>query len=171
MTFYRTRFSVSLEYASLILIAVALVGAIGNVVGGRLVNRYGRQRLAILCCGMAALLKLIFVFTPFFWIVLLLDLTSLFVGGIGAAAAYNLTLEQVPQARGTMMSLTVMAGNLGAIIGILIGGAVLDKFTSFTINGPVLDPNGFLVLVPILSACGFASIILNYLFMRDPCRK
>jgi MFS transporter, DHA1 family, inner membrane transport protein len=171
LTFYRTRFLVSLEYTSLILVVLALLLAIGGVFGGRLVDRFGRQRLAILCCGITVLLRVVFIFIPFFWIVLILDLASAFVGGIGTAAAYNLVLEQLPQARGTMMSLTGMAGYLGAIIGVIIGGAVLDRFTSLTSNGPILDPTSFQVLVPIISAFGFVSIILNYLFIKDPCRK
>ncbi len=171
ITFYRTRFLVPLEFAVLIMIAMALVGAAGSVVGGRLVNRYGRQRLALLFCCTTILVRVIFIFIPYLWIVLILDLTSLLTGGIGTAAAFNLVLEQVPQARGTMMALTGMAGAIGAIIGVIVGGAILDNFTSFSINGPVLDPTAFQVLVPTISAFGFASIIINYLIIRDPCRK
>jgi len=171
MTFYRTRFSVSLEYASLILVAMTLVYAIGSISGGQLVNKFGRQRLAIMGCGLSTVVRMIFIFMPYLWIVLPLDIISATLGGIGMAAAYNLVLEQVPQARGTMMSLTQMSGALGAIIGVVIGGIILDKFTSFTVNGPVLDPNGFLILVPALGIFGIASITANYLFMKDPCRK
>jgi predicted MFS family arabinose efflux permease len=171
MTFYRTRFSIPLESTSLILVALSLIAAVGSIAGGRLVNKYGRQRLAILCCGLSAILKLFFVFLPYVWIVLPLDLTAALLGGIGLVAAYNLVLEQIPQARGTMMSLTWVSGSLGAIIGIIIGGAILDGFTTLTSSGPVLDPNGFLVLVPVFAIFGLASITVNYLFMKDPCKK
>lgn len=171
MTFYRTRFSVSLEYASLILVAMTLVYAIGSISGGRLVNRFGRQRLAIMGCGLSTVVRMIFVFMPYLWIVLPLDIISATLAGIGIAASYNLVLEQVPQARGTMMSLTQMSGALGAIIGVVVGGIILDKFTNFTVNGPVLDPNGFLVLVPVLGIFGIASVVTNYFLMKDPCRK
>ncbi len=171
MTFYRTRFGVSLEYTSLILISIALFGSIGAIVGGRLVNSYGRKRLTYLSFGAASILMVIFVFMPYLWIVLPLDITSVFLRGVGITAGSNLGLEQVPQARGTYNSLAGMFGSLGAIIGIFTGGTVLNNFTSLTVNGPVLDPRGFQALVPILGVFGITSVTANYIFVKDPCRK
>ncbi|MCJ7559602.1 MFS transporter [Candidatus Bathyarchaeota archaeon] len=158
MTFYRTRFSVPLNEASLILLTVILTMTIGAVVGGRLVNRFGRKHLTILSLGLASVLMVIFVYMPYLWIVILLDLVSTFLRGMGFSAASNLCLEQVPQARGTMMSLNGMFVSLGAVIGITVGGIVLDQY-------------GFLVLVPILGAFGIASVINNFIFVKDPIKK
>jgi MFS family permease len=110
---------------------------------------------------------IIFVYMPYLWIVLPLDMVSTWLRGVGAAAATNLGLEQVPQARGTYTSLSGMFGSLGAIIGIIIGGTVLDQFTV----GAILNPNGFLFLIPIFGAFGVASVVVNYIFVKDPCKK
>jgi predicted MFS family arabinose efflux permease len=158
ITFYRTRFSVPLEYAAVILLFMTLTMTIGAVVGGRLVNRFGRKRLTMLSFGLASILIVIFVYMPYLWIVLILDLLSTFLRGLGFAAASNLSLEQVPQARGTMMSLSGMFASLGAVIGVTVSGIVLDRY-------------GFLVLTPILGAFGVASVISTYFFVKDPYKK
>ncbi len=121
-------------------------------------NRFGRKRVTILSLGFASVLMVIFVYMPYLWIVLPLDLVSTFLLGVGGAAASNLSLEQVPQARGTMMSLVTMFASLGSVVGIIIGGAVLDQY-------------GFLVLGTILGAFRVASVINNYFFVKDPCGK
>lgn len=167
MTFYRTRFAVTLQGTSLILLFVTMTYTIGAVVGGRLVNRVGRQRLTILCATVASTLMVIFVFMPNLWIVLPLDILSTLFRGVGFTAAYNLGLEQVPQARGTYMSLSGMFFSLGSIIGTSIGSIVLNQFTVET----VLNPAGFTVLVPILGIFGFTAVLVNYFFIKDPCKK
>jgi predicted MFS family arabinose efflux permease len=158
ITFYRTRFSLPLESASLVLLFATLTMTIGAVVGGRIVNRFGRKRVTILSLGLASVLMVIFVYMPFLWIVLPLDLLSTWLRGVGFAAATNLSLEQVPQSRGTMMSLVGMFGSLGSVIGITLGGTVLDQY-------------GFLVLVPILGVFGIASVSVTYFFAKDPIKK
>jgi MFS family permease len=107
---------------------------------------------------------------PSFWIILVFDITGAIFAGIALVATTNLVLEQIPQARGTMMSLTQMSASLGTVIGVIVGGAILDAFTTFT-NGPVLNPNGFSVLLAVLSVFGIAAITLNYLFIKDPFKK
>ncbi len=158
ITFYRTRFSVPLEYASLILLFMTLSMSLGAVVGGRLVNRFGRKRLTILSFGLASVLIVIFVYMPYLWIVLPLDLASTWLRGMGFAAASSLGLEQVPQSRGTMMSLSGMFGSLGSVIGVTVAGRVVDQY-------------GFLVLTPVLGAFGVVSVFVNYFLVRDPYRK
>ncbi len=155
ITFYRTRFSVPLEYASIILLGNTLAIALGSIAGGRLVNRFGRKRLLILSLGSASVLMAIFVYMPFLWIVWPLDMLSTFLRGMGGTAGYSLGLEQAPKARGTMMSLLSVFGSLGAALGIALSGPVLDNF-------------GFLVLVPILGVFGVASVVLNYFTVTDP---
>lgn len=158
ITFYRTRFSAPLQYASLILLSMTLSMSVGAVVGGRLVNRFGRKRLTILSFGLASILMVIFVYMPYLWIVLPLDLASTWLRGMGFAAASSLSLEQVPQSRGTMMSLNGMFMYLGVVIGTAVGGTVLDQY-------------GFLVLTPVLGAFGVTSVSVLHFFAKDPHRK
>jgi predicted MFS family arabinose efflux permease len=126
--------------------------------GGQLVNRFGRKRLAVSALGFAVVLIAILIYMPSLWIALPIDFLHTWLRGVGFTAVYSLTLEQVPQARGTMMPLGGMFASLGSVIGIIIGGAVLDLY-------------GFLVLVPILGAFGVASVISTYFFVKDPYKK
>ena len=157
-TFYRTRFSIPLEIAGLLLIGQTLTITIGAIVGGRLTDRIGRKRLAVISALIASTLLSTFVFLPSFWLVWPLDMISTFFRGMGGVAGTSLCLEQVPKARGTMMSLTNASGSLGAAVGIGIGGYVLDQF-------------GFLSLGPMLGAFGIASALFNLLFVVDPYKK
>jgi len=158
ITFYREHFSVPLEYASIIVVVNTSVAVLGSIIGGRLVNRVGRKRLTILSLVSASVLISIFVFMPFMWIAWPLDILSIFLRGVGGVAWTSLCLEQVPKARGTMMSLINACGSLGSALGLALSGSVLDNF-------------GYLVLGPVLGAFGIAAGVLNYFSVVDPYKK
>ena len=48
-----------------------------------------------------------------------------YVAGAGFVSGDTLTLDQVPEYRGTLMSLNVVARNLGMTIGAFVGGGLL----------------------------------------------
>ena len=64
-----------------------------------------------------------------------------YLGGLTSGASFaafqSLLVEQVPEYRGTVMSLTSAANSLGAAIGAAIGGAILLNF-SYSVFGIVL---------------------------------
>ena len=86
-----------------------------------------------------------------------------FIGGFTIVAGSNLYLEQVPNFRGTMMSLTSAFNGLGATIGVLIGGTLLN-----IINNPVL---GYPVAMVTLGALGLIGTLNIILFAKDPVKK
>ena len=86
--------------------------------------------------------------------IILTSLSGVF-GGIVAASSSGLTLEQVPQYRGTMMSLHYAAWSLGTAVGTGVGGVAL-----------LLHSYGMLGL--ILGSFGLIAALVFYAWARDP---
>ena len=157
ITFYRTRFSVPIEFASLILLSVTLFFALGGIIGGRIVNRVGRKNLLIASVVIRSVIIAALVYMPFLWIALVIDFANTLCGGMSTSAFGSLNIEQVPDSRGTMMSMAAMFGALGGAMGVAIGGTVLDLFS-------------FQILGPTFAVAGIASAAVVYAFAKDTCR-
>jgi predicted MFS family arabinose efflux permease len=74
------------------------------------------------------------------------------------SSANSLTLEQVPEARGTIMSLSTAALNLGSAFGTAIGGLALSSF-------------GYEGLGSVLGVMGIAAAFVFLVFAREPVSK
>ena len=137
---------------------------VGALVGGHLVNCVGRKRLtvvAILSAGVFTLLSYFMwnlsVFLAFF------TLAGRVFYRYTAAASSNLTLEQVPQSRGTVMSLSSAFGGVGTAVGIAVAGTVLNLFVDATIGFQTVG-----LTVGIFASIG-SSVI--FFFAKDPVRS
>ena len=62
------------------------------------------------------------------WAALALSILAMVMVGMGYTASNHLTLMQVPQYRGTIMSLFSAANSLGLVLGAAIGGMILLSF-------------------------------------------
>jgi predicted MFS family arabinose efflux permease len=90
---------------------------------------------------------------------LVLNFTAAWFMGMMASAASSLTLEQVPRFRGSMMSISSVATNLGAAVGAAVGGMALVWYD-------------YDVLGAILGGMGIIAAIIFYLVTKDPtCEK
>ena len=163
VTFLRQVFSVSPFLASWIgpTAGTALI-TVGAVVGGRIVNRVGRKRLAVLALLLAGTLTLLSYFILNLWVRQALHWTAGAFGGVATAAFLNLMLEQVPRFRGTSMSLTHAFGGMGQAIGIVTAGAVLNLFLNPT--------TGFQAMGATMGAFILAAILVILFFARDPIK-
>ena len=164
VTFLRQVFSVSPGFAALIgpLVDLMLI-TVGAVVGGHLVNRVGRKRLTVVALFSAGVFVLLSYFMQDLSIFLVLRWTAAPLIGVVAAAATNLTLEQVPQFRGTSMSLSSAFSGVGTAVGITVAGAVLNLYGNVTI--------GFQALGLAVGAFAFAGALVILFFARDPIRN
>jgi predicted MFS family arabinose efflux permease len=161
VTFLRQIFSASPGFAALIgpLAGTAII-TVGAIVGGHVVNRVGRKRLTVVAIFSAGSLLLLSYFTQDLSIFIALRWTASIFIGITIAAASNLMLEQVPQFRGTAMSLSSAFSGLGTAVGITVSGAVLNLFVN-----PII---GFQALGLTIGALAFAGAFVNLFFARDP---
>jgi DHA1 family purine base/nucleoside efflux pump-like MFS transporter len=125
VTYMRQITQLPLSLSWLILVGTSTSFTVGSLMGGRLVDRLGRQRLAVISSFMLGALMFAYlnVSTP------LVSAALLFFGCVFSSMRYtvseSLTLEQVPALRGTVMSLNVIALNIGVTVASGLGGLLL----------------------------------------------
>jgi DHA1 family inner membrane transport protein len=124
-SFLRDQFTMSSSAVTLIFTGVALASTVGSLVCGRFVNRFGRKSVTVVSVCLVAVFSIFFITVPHLMLsVAFFSLFGLF-NGIRVPALQSLSLEQVPTFRGTMMAITIAAGNLGASLGAGVGGLLL----------------------------------------------
>lgn len=157
-SFGRERFQHSRELTSIVILTAALCYTIGSLTCGAIVSRFGRKSSTVLSIFLAGTLTIAYVFAPneLFYVMLLFSAAWFF--GAGAASANSLSLEQVPNLRGTMMSLDTAAINLGAALGTAVAGLALAY-------------SGYEGLSVSLGAMGIISAVVFKFFSKDPTRK
>ncbi len=154
-SFIKQRFMVSTGFASVSTVVGAFSFIVGSVTSGRIVNRIGRKRVTSLTAAPAGVLLLLYYSVSNLWVALLLGWAAALVNGMLSSANSNLTLEQVPGHRGTMMSINASAGSLGATIGTGVGGWILLSY-------------GFLSLGSMLGAMGVLAAVIYFSLVKDP---
>ncbi len=151
-SFLRQTFMLSTGVTSLLILGSAIFYTLGSLGSGRLVSRLGRKRTVVLVSLVSSVSTIAFTnLTNFLMVISLFYLCGLF-SGAGFAAFQSLIVEQVPEYRGTVMSLTSAANSLGTALGAAIGGAILLSF-SYGVLGIVLGVIG-LVSMGLLQQLG-----------------
>jgi DHA1 family inner membrane transport protein len=152
--FYRESFLLSLTATSLLLTITSLFFTVSSTFSGRFVERFGRKPLAVGAIFIAGLMVVFFTAVPNLYASMASRiLASIFVS-LFYNAKSNVTLDQVPQLRGTMMSLDQAAVGLGGAIGAALGGAVLMMYGYWAI-GPVHG------LIMVLAAIIFKTFVID----------
>lgn len=141
ISFFRQRFMVSTDSASVIIIGAALCYTLGSLVAGRLVNKFGRKSLTVLTALLAGIFIIAFVYLPNLWLSLALNFLGTWFSGMASSAANSLALEQAPRFRGTMMSINSAALSLGNALGSALGGLALVLF-NYEVMGSILGVMG-----------------------------
>src|SRR4030042_892936 len=127
-SFIRQRFLIQTDLASIVLLGGALCYALGSLVSGLFVNRFGRKLMTVSTASLSGIFTVSFVYMPVFGLSVLLIFAASWFFGMVASAANSLTLEQVPKLRGTMMSIDSAVVNLGSALGTVVGGIALLFF-------------------------------------------
>lgn len=158
VAFFMQRFEASTDAGAIILLVAASCYTFGSLISGRLVDKIGRKPSAAMTALLAGVFTVSFVIMSDFWLALLLNLAAALFFGMVTSAAISLTLEQVPEYRGTMMSVDSAFVNLGYALGAAVGGMALIWF-------------GYEGLGTALGLFGVLAAVVFYLFARDPTRK
>lgn len=152
IAFYQYQFQMQTSVSSIILVACALLIVIGSVVAGRIVTRFGIKRTTILCFILDGItLAATFQMTDL-WAALILNFIHVFFFGIAVTSFNCLALDQIPQSRSTMMSMTSLFGKIGNTTAAAISGFVLFAFSSFPISGLVFGAMTFTIVAILLFA-------------------
>lgn len=148
----------SLASAALIGLGSTVVFVFGSIAGGQLVNRVGRKRLLITTLLISSPALALIAFVPNLWIALAISLSGGFIYSMGLAGSVNLTLEQAPESRGTMMSMSTIFITLGLGMGTAIGGAALAFFENY------------ISLILTFAALQLAAAVIYFFLTTDPYR-
>ncbi len=158
ISYYREWYQIPKGWASLILSGLALGFIVSALLGGRLVNRFGRKPITFFSFLMVGVLSILYMNAPFYWLSMASFLTMGVMSGVRRNASQSLALEQVPAYRGSMMALSTASNNLGSILGAGIGGAVL-----LTSDYPIIGV--------VLGILGVLSALVIKLFASDPTEE
>jgi len=134
ISFLREAFMISQSWATVIFSLMAVCLALGNLTVDRIVLRFGRKFSTTVLAMLLGLTTIIMYSSTSMWISLLFVVPWAYVAGAGYVSGDTLTLDQVPEFRGTLMSLNVVARSVGATIGGILGGFLLFFF-DYTIFG------------------------------------
>jgi predicted MFS family arabinose efflux permease len=156
-SFFREHFSIPVDSAALILLSGALSYVLGSLCCGRLVNRLGRKTSTVLTALLSGTFTIAYVSMPDLWISITLLLVASWFFGMVASSANSLTLEQIPELKGTLMSIDTAVLNIGSAFGSIIGGLVLLY-------------SDYAGLGSILGAMGILAAIVYYLLTKDPTK-
>ncbi len=160
VSFYRLVFAVS-PFIGGVFSSIAAVGAIlGGIGGGRLINRCGRKPLTVAASLVSGISAIIFSYMPNMLISVAFWVISAGTAAIAVSALFSLALEQVPSFKGSMMSINSIFQNTGTILGLIIGGLVLNIYY-----------NDFQLLMTIFGTLGIASAPIIFLLAKDPCER
>jgi predicted MFS family arabinose efflux permease len=159
VSFYRIHFSVLPTTGGMFAAVASLGGFFGAAGGGRLVNRYGRKPLTVASAFVAGVFAILFTFMPNVWVSVAFWVASAFLVGMTTTALTSLVLEQIPEFRASMMSMNTTFGGIGGVLGLTIGGLVLNFYA-----------NNFQLLMPVFGAAGVAAASVVLLLARDPCK-
>ncbi len=121
----RQKFAVDVEVLSIIVVFIALMYIFGSLTGGRLVNRYGRKPLTVLNAFIFGILIVVFFRLSDLWLSIVVAYVTVFCASLRYSAFSSLALEQLPEYRGTMMSLSVLSTYLAQAIGGILSGFIL----------------------------------------------
>jgi len=125
ISYFRESFSMGSDRASWLLSVLTVMSAIGSLTSGSLVKRIGRQKSSVVASVLLGLSVIIVYNFGSFWVCVLLALAWGYIASYGYVSGDSLTLDQVPEFRGTLMSLNTVSRSVGAMIGAILGGYVL----------------------------------------------
>jgi predicted MFS family arabinose efflux permease len=154
-SFLRQSFGLSRGFVSLSTIVGASSYIVGSVLSGRVVNRYGRRGVALLVSVPAGLMLLLYYNMPNLWVTLGLSYGACVLFGMLHSANTNLSLEQIPAFRGTMMSINQAAGNLGSTLVVMLGGWALLEY-------------GYRYLGALIAVLNLLAFVVYRLMVKDP---
>ena len=158
-SFLRMQFSISVAEAGTYAAMVGATGIFGALIVGKLINRIGRRPIVIWMAVIAGFSTMILTLMPnvfssaAIWGISMLSVSMVETG------LYSLALEQSSTYRGSMMSINQSFRYLGTVIGLSLGGFVLNFFA-----------NNYQLLLGIFGISGIICAAFVLLLAKEPCK-
>ena len=155
ISFLREYHYLSKTFTSLIYSGFAIAVFIGALSGGRIVNIYGRKSSTVFITLFYGVTAILFVLVPNAYVAVGLGILTCLLGGLRQPAINSLTVEQIPEIRGSIMSLSTASGNIGGMIGATVAGFLLLNY-------------GWIVAGVFLASAAILAGIVLQIFAKDP---
>jgi MFS family permease len=139
------RFGLTIGLASVVILLVALFATLGNLVE-RPIRKRGRKASTVASVLFAGFFTISYAFASTLLVSVILMFGAALFDGLATSASMSLTLEQMPELRGTMMSLFAAFSGIGAAIGAGIGGLALILY-NYEVLGMILGSMGIVAAV------------------------
>lgn len=156
-TFFREQFGLSLASVAVLSLIGGVLFVLALIIGGQLVHRVGRKRQLVVTLVVSSPALMLVAFIPNLWIVLILSWVGGFIYGMSFPANTSLILEQAPEFRGTMMSMSTIFVTFGMGLGAALGGAALIVY-------------GWTGLILTFAAMQLIAAAIFFFLTQDPCR-
>jgi MFS family permease len=156
MPLYLQRFQADRVLITMVFsMAMVIIAGVG-MISGRVINRFGRKPVVIVSSVLVCLLTAVMMLAPIFEVSLLSWVVAMAFTGFYVGSANSYALEQLPEYRGTMMSLHLTAQFIAQAIGSSVGGLILIGYG--------FDGLGLFCLL------GLTGGLLFHFFTIDPTR-
>lgn len=154
-SFFRQQFSVSRNNVVYATVVMALAYISGTLLARKIIPRYGRKNTAVAASILLGLFTVLFTTSFNMTTALITGLATCFAAGIRVNASQGLNLEQLPDLRGSMMSLSSAFGSTGNVLSLSLSGYLLINY-------------GWGVMGSVIGVFGFVAGIILYLYSKDP---
>jgi predicted MFS family arabinose efflux permease len=156
-SFYRQQFSMSRNNVVYVTVVMALLYISGTLIARKIIPKYGRRNTAIASSVLLGLFTIFFTASFNLTMALATGLVTCFAAGVRVNASQGLNLEQIPDLRGPMMSLSSAFGSTGNVMSLSLSGYLLINY-------------GWSVMGSVIGVFGFIAGIILYLYAEDPTR-
>lgn len=140
------RFGLSIDSASIVILLAALFYTFGSLTCSSTIGKFGRKSTTVAASLLAGLFTISYAYAPSIWLSAALMAVAGWFDGLAASASTSLTLEQMPELRGTLMSLSYAFVGVGSAIGAAIGGFTLI-FYDYEELGIIMGSMGLIAAV------------------------
>jgi predicted MFS family arabinose efflux permease len=143
--FTMERFGLTISLASIVILLVALFATLGNLIE-RPIRKRGRKAATVVSVLFAGFFTISYAMARSFLVSVVLMFGAGLFDGLAASSSMSLTLEQMPDLRGTMMSLFAAFTGIGVVIGAGIGGLTLILY-NYEVLGIILGSMGIIAAI------------------------
>ena len=133
-SFFREIHAMPTTTASLLQSTMTLSFTVGTLISGRILEKFGRKHIIFSSMSMVGIGIILYTNVANFWLSVLSIIVNYFLAGPFFIAANSMMLDQVPEFRSVMMSVSSSADQLGSAIGAGLGGIVLVLFSYGTVG-------------------------------------
>jgi MFS transporter, DHA1 family, inner membrane transport protein len=129
LTFLRQQFSASLDIVVYVNIIATIIIIFGSLSAGQIMSRFGVKSPTVVGSIISGSLTLLLFFSPTFWISSICYFSAVWFAGLTLSSSTCLILNQVPEHRDVLMSLSRFFVALSGFIVPAIGGFLLVLFS------------------------------------------